>query len=115
MKFSGKMCLKIILKVTKKQGFTLSLQDTFFETAEGRGGSNWPTSRFRVKDIGFKYEPPCLWNGCHRLMQKATNFNDAVIVSVKGSAYRTHFWYMSKGDAINIMNNSNLNDKKGVL
>ena len=31
MKFSGKMCLKIILKVTKNQGFTLSLEDTFFE------------------------------------------------------------------------------------
>ena len=31
MKFSGKMCLMIILKVTKKQGFTLSLEDTLFE------------------------------------------------------------------------------------
>ena len=31
MKFSGKICLKIILKVTKKQGFTLSLEDIFFE------------------------------------------------------------------------------------
>ena len=27
MTFSGKMCLKIILKVTKTQGFTLSLED----------------------------------------------------------------------------------------
>ena len=31
MKFSGKVCLKIILKVTKKQGFSLSLEDTLFE------------------------------------------------------------------------------------
>ena len=31
MKFSEKMCLKIMLKVTKNQGFTLSLKDTFFE------------------------------------------------------------------------------------
>ena len=31
MKFSEKMCLKIILKVAKIQGFTLSLEDTFFE------------------------------------------------------------------------------------
>ena len=31
MKFSGKMCLMVILKVTKNQGFTLSLQDTFFK------------------------------------------------------------------------------------
>ena len=30
-------------------------------------------------------------------------------------AYRIHFWYMSKDDAINIMTNSNLVDKRGVL
>ena len=35
MKFSGKMCLKIILKVTKNQGFTLSLEDAFFEKPLG--------------------------------------------------------------------------------
>ena len=37
MKFSGKMCLKIILKVTKKQGFSLSLEDTLFEKPQGGG------------------------------------------------------------------------------
>ena len=31
------------------------------------------------------------------------------------SAYRIHFWYMGKDDAINIMNGSNLVDKRGVL
>ena len=31
MKFSGKMSLMIILKVSKNQGFTLCLEDTFFE------------------------------------------------------------------------------------
>ena len=35
MKFSGKMCLMIILKVTKNQGFTLSLEDTVFEKPQG--------------------------------------------------------------------------------
>ena len=67
-----------------------------------------------LKDIGFKYEP-YLSNGCHDLMQKAMSFNDVAIVYVKGSAYRIHFWYMSKDDAINIMNGSNLIDKRGVL
>ena len=47
-------------------------------------------------------------------MQKAMSFND-VDIYVKGIAYRIHFWYMSKDDAISIMNNSNLIDKKGVL
>ena len=66
------------------------------------------------KDIGFKYEP-YLCNDCHGLMQKAIIFNDIAIVYVKGNAYKIHFWYMSKNDAISIMNNSNLIDKMGVL
>ena len=66
------------------------------------------------KDIGFMYEP-YLCNGCHDLIQKAMSFNDVAIVYIKGSAYRIHFWYISKDDAISIMNNSNLIDKNGVL
>ena len=66
------------------------------------------------KDIGFRYEP-YICNGCHDLKQKAMSFNDVAIAYVKGNAYRIHFWYMSKDDAISIMNNSNLIDKKGVL
>ena len=42
-------------------------------------------------------------------------FSNIAIVYIKGSAYRIHFWYMSKDDAINIMTNSNLVDKRGVL
>ena len=62
------------------------------------------------KDIGFK---PYLCNGCHDLMQKAISFNDVAVVYVKESAYRIHFWYMSKDDAISIINNSNLVHKLG--
>ena len=66
------------------------------------------------KDISFKYEP-YFCNSCHNLMQKAMSFNNIAIVYVKGNAYRINFWYMSKNDAINIMNGSNLVDKRGVL
>ena len=48
-------------------------------------------------------------------MQKAMNCNDVAIVSIEGSDYRTHFWYMSKDVAISIMNNSNLNEKSELL
>ena len=48
-------------------------------------------------------------------MQKAISFNDVAIAYVKRNAYRIDFWYMIKDDAIKIMNNSNLSDKKGVL
>ena len=64
--------------------------------------------------MGFKYEP-YLCNGCHDLMQKAVNFNDVGIVSVKGNDYRIHFWYMSQDHAINIMKNSDLNENTGSL
>ena len=65
---------------------------------------------FRQK---LNYEP-YLRNGCHDLMQKAKNFNNVAIVSIRGSDYRIHFWYMTKNDAINLLNNSVL-DSKGVL
>ena len=48
-------------------------------------------------------------------MQKAMSFNNVAIAYVKGRAYRIHFWYMGKDDAINIMNGSSLVNKKGVL
>ena len=43
------------------------------------------------------------------------SFNDVAIIYVKESAYKIHFWYMSKDDAISLISNSNLIDKKGVL
>ena len=49
------------------------------------------------------------------LMQKAMNFNDVAIVSFKGNDYRIYFWYMNKDDSINIMKNSNLNEKSRLL
>ena len=65
-------------------------------------------------DKNFSFQPH-LCNGCHDLMQKAMSFNDVSIVFIKGSDYRIHFWYMSKDDAISIMHNSNLIDKKCTL
>ena len=60
-------------------------------------------------DKNFNYEP-YLCNGCHDSMQKAISFNNVAIVSIKGN----HLWYMNKSDAINLLNNSVL-DNKGVL
>ena len=66
------------------------------------------------KNIGFKHEP-YLCNGCYDLMEKAMSFSSVALVYVKGSAYKIHFGCMSKDDVINIMNGSNLVDKRGVL
>ena len=56
MKFSGKMSLKIRLKLTENQGFTLFLEGTFFEKPQwGRGQTDNPPppppSRFRIKPV----------------------------------------------------------------
>ena len=66
------------------------------------------------KNIGLKYEP-YLCNDCQDVMQKAMNFNNVAIVYVKENAYRIHFWCMSKDNSVNIINGSNLVDKRGVL
>ena len=70
-----------------------------------------------VAEITFKYEA-YFCNGCHDLIQKAMSFNDVAIVSVKGNKYRIHFWQISKDNIDNIdniMKNSNLNEKSGLL
>ena len=66
-------------------------------------------------DKNFTYEQ-YLCDGCHELMEKAMSFNDVAIVSMKGSDYRIHFWYMSRDDdAVSIRHNCNLSDKTGTL
>ena len=43
------------------------------------------------------------------------SFDSVAIVYIKGSAYRIHLWYMSKDDAINIIDGSSLIDERSVL
>ena len=51
-------------------------------------------------------------NYCNDLTQKAMNFNDVAIVSVKGNDYRIHLWYMGKDKAISVLGNTDLTEKK---
>ena len=46
-------------------------------------------------------------------MMNAVSFNDVAVVSVKGNAYKILF-FLSKNDAINLLDNSVLSNK-GVL
>ena len=43
------------------------------------------------------------------------SFNEFAIVSVKGNDHRIHFWYMSRDEAINLLNNTNLKGKGAAL
>lgn len=53
-------------------------------------------------------------NGCHNLIQKDMSFNDVAIVSFKWDDYRTHFWCISKDEAIYITKNSGLHKKVNI-
>ena len=65
-------------------------------------------------DKNFNYQK-YYCDGCNDMSMKAISIKNLANVYYKGNVYRIHFWNMSKGDATNIMHNSNLIDKKGVL
>ena len=73
-------------------------------------------------DKNFNYQK-YYCDDCHDMSMKTVTIKNLAIVYSKGNAYRINFWNayrinfwnMSKDDATNIMHNSNLIDKKGVL
>ena len=65
-------------------------------------------------EINFRLQPD-ICDGCHDLMQKPINFHNAATVSVEGNDYRIHFWYISKGEAINLLKNADLIKNRGRL
>ena len=65
-------------------------------------------------DKNFNHQKYYL-DGCRDMSMKTTSIKNLAIGYSKGNAYRIHFWYMSKNDAISTMHNSNLMNIKGVL
>ena len=65
------------------------------------------------RDIGFKYQP-YICNGCYDFNMIVQNLNDFVILKIKSIDYRFYLVGKNKKDAINLLNNSVL-DNKGVL
>ena len=65
------------------------------------------------KDIGYKYEP-YVCNQCHDLSMVVYNLNDFMILNIKGVDYRSYVFTISNSGAVNLLNNSVL-DNKGVL
>ena len=65
-------------------------------------------------DKNFNFDDS-LCNGCHDMNMKAVSINNLAIVYVGDKVYRINFAFMSKGDAINLIKNSVIMDKRGVL
>ena len=62
----------------------------------------------------FNYQK-YLRDGCHDISTKATSMQNLAIIYHEGNAYRVNFVFMSKNDTFNLIKNSNIIDKKGVL
>ena len=54
-------------------------------------------------------------NGCHNMSMKAISMHTLCIEYNNGYAYRINFLFMSKNDALNLIKNAIIIDKKGTL
>ena len=62
------------------------------------------------KDIGYKFE----WNvcnKCHDVLVTTYELKNIAIMNVKDADYRCILWGISRNEAVNILNNSVLEDK----
>ena len=74
----------------------------------------WLYGYYYFLDNNFNYEKH-LCNGCHDMSMKANSMHNLAIAYNNGSAYRINFVFMSKNDALNLMKNALIIDKRGVL
>ena len=58
------------------------------------------------------YYQRCVCNGCHDMSLKAISMHNSEIGYNNGIAYRINFTFMPKNDALNIIKNALIKDKK---
>ena len=52
-------------------------------------------------------------DGCPDMTRVSTSFDDVVIVTIGENDYKINFWFLSQSEAVNRMENSDLNEKIG--
>ena len=62
------------------------------------------------KDVGYTFEAH-VCNKCHNALMTTYKLKNTAIPNVKGVDYRCILWGISKNGAVNILNNSVLEDK----
>ena len=65
-------------------------------------------------DIDFNYQK-YLCDGCHDMSMKAISMQNLAIVYHGKNVYHVNLVFMSKNDAFNLIKNSNVINKEGVL
>ena len=66
---------------------------------------------YYFKDIGFKYQP-YVCNGCHDFNMVVQNLSDFLILKIENVNYRCYIVGIDEKDAIILLNNSVLNNKR---
>ena len=56
-----------------------------------------------------------LCDGCHDMCVKALSMQHLTIIYHGGHAYRVNYMFMSRNDAFNLIKNSIIIDKRGIL
>ena len=62
-------------------------------------------------NFSFKFQPN-VCNRCHGLLMMSVNLSNTAILNVKGSDYHCIISLISKNEAINLMQNADLTEKK---
>ena len=63
---------------------------------------------------GFKFQPK-VCNRCHDLLMMSMNLSDLAFLNIKSVDYRCIISGISKNEAINLMQNTDLTEKSGTL
>ena len=67
-----------------------------------------------VLDKGFKFQPN-VCNGCHDSLMMSMNLCDIAILNINSANYCCIISRISKSEAINLMQNTDLTEKRGAL
>ena len=62
----------------------------------------------------FKFQPN-VFNRCHNLLMMSVNLIDIAVSNIKGSDYPCIITLISKNEAISLMQNANLTEKRETL
>ena len=62
------------------------------------------------KDVGFKFEPH-VCNKCHDVLMTAYELKNIAILNVKRVDFRCFLWVISKGEAVDRLNNFVFDDR----
>ena len=74
----------------------------------------WLCDYWYFIDKNFNYQK-YMCNGCHDMSLKAISLHNLCIGYNNGNEYRINFAFMSKNDALNLIKNAVIIDKKGTL